>query len=265
MSEPHTVQRVLGDFCHHWNRRGLYPTLYPVHLVPQSFAEDVAKAQVEGLDADTMALPDDMQSADQVIAWLRGHEVHDKSRVDVRAIQLAVVDRRHRIGVLDLNISFGDQGVHDTLTRIKVFTMLAGFSRRSTWIDPSQLSVLDRYDKSDVNNYLVAQVEERVKLFQKALQSMIKAKIKDVEGKIARKDQAIEQKDRLQALIEALETEGVPVGQMMVDKRLHTDVSQGMGVIEVKTKGISCTLTTEATQQERNAFSAMIKRLGEKA
>lgn len=258
MSENVTPQDLLENFCDHWNRYAFYPKLHPVHYVPETFAHDVAKAQLEGVDS-AMVLPEDVQDAQQVRDWLSGFRVDKKGDISIVPLQVAAVDRRGRMAVLDLDISVNGKGHVDLFSHLNVFTMLSGYSRRKTWIDPKMLKRYDEFLAGGRTESLHAQSEEEITRFHKGMKALITAKLKDVAAREARRDRHAEETERLKDLQVDLHAEGVPVARLLKERRLQAGVEQGPGVMTFKSQGLSCELTTESTPEQRMAFAALLK------
>lgn len=257
-SKKMTHQELLERFCKEWNQFDFYPKLYPVHMVPETFAIDVAKAQIDLEVEKSVELPEDVQDADAFVEWLRGFSV-DSQDLSIVPIQVAAVSRRGQVAVFDLEMSVGPSGYVDNFTDIKVHTMLTGYSRRKTWIDPVMLGRYQEWIESNGKTHLGDHADERIKLFQKALQSMIRAKIKDVEGKVARNNQRNVEKDLMQAMIDEIKDFGVPLKDLEDAKKIRAVIEEGVGTIEFNAQGIECKLTTKSSAVEKKAFADLIQ------
>ena len=256
-SKKMTHQECLGKFCDEWNEMDFYPKLYPVHMVPDDFAEEVARAQIDLEVENAVELPEDVQDADAFVKWLRGFSV-DSQDLSIVPIQVAAVSRRGQVGVFDIEVSVGPTGYVDNFTDIKVQTMLSGFSRRKTWIDPVMLGKYKKWIESNRTAHLGDQAEERIDLFKKGLQAMIRAKLKDTKEKVARKNKRDMEADQLQSMIDEFKAMGVPLKDLKDSKALSLGVKEGLGEIEFKSKGIQCKVTTKATGVEKQAFADLI-------
>ena len=256
-SKKMTHQECLGKFCEEWNELDFYPKLYPVHMVPDDFAEEVAKAQIDLEVESAVELPENVQDADAFVKWLRGFSV-DSQDLSIVPIQVAAVSRRGQVGVFDIEVSIGPSGYVDNFTDIKVQTMLSRFSRRKTWIDPVMLGKYKKWIESNRTEHLGDQAEERINLFKKGLQAMIRAKLKDTEGKVVRKNKRDVEADQLQSMADEFKAMGVPLKSLQENKALDIGVKEGLGEIEFNSKGIRCKLTTKATQAEKKAFADLI-------
>lgn len=264
MTDSKTRKDILEEFCVDWNRRSLYPKLYPVHMVPESFAVEVAKAQIDAQGESAIELPDDVQDAEQFLQWARSFEQESpKNRHDIVPLQVAAVDRQNRVAVFATDIDVGPNGYADVFTQIKIETILTGFSRRKAWIDPKMLGDYDKYVSGASSfTHIGDHAKERMKLFQKSLQAMIKAKLKDVQERMTRDNKKAEENDLLQEVIEDIKAEGIPLKELVEDKVLQFDTivdGKGAGILEFKTKGFTCMLTTQSSKEERKGFSAMLK------
>lgn len=261
MSKRSSMKEVLSQFCEEWNKRDLSLKLYPVFMVPESFAVEVAKAQIDLEVERSVELPDDVQDAEGFLEWARSFEENSQG-LFVTPLQVAAVDGKNRVAVLDVEMSVGDKGLMDGLTQIVIETVLTGYSRRKTWLFPNMLPQYDKWIESGKTSQLGDHAEERIVLFRNAVRSMIRAKIKDVEQRVIRDKEAEVGAKRLQAMID--EVKGFGVSLQELSEKSVIEVGQeddGHGHIRFKKDGLACDLSTESTSFERKAFAALLKTL----
>lgn len=264
MPEKKTIKQTLQEFCDGWNARGFFPRLHPIQMVPISFAKDVTKAQLGIETVNPMVLPVDVDQTPVFRDWAKSFVVKNPSdtKQDIAPFQLAAVDRKNRVGILDIEVSVDREGYVDQFSDLKIMTMLSGYSRRKTWIFPVQLEEYDRYVESGRTAITVKDAEDRIKLVQNSLQSMIRAQLKDVEETSARVNKKDLEKEKLQTLLSELEAQGLPVTAMLEKKEIISDAEAGVGTIVFNGGGsLSCNLTTASTGRERSAFIALVKAL----
>lgn len=251
----------LKMFCEDWNRGDFSVKLYPLNMVPESLAENVAKAQLDVAVDGAVELPKDVHDEASVLEWARNLEAKDLRSTMPVAVQVAAVDKKGRLGVFDVEVSIGPNGYLDSFTDIKVITTLTGFSRRKAWVDPAMLETYANYVKTG-RKKSYDDSEERIFLFQKGVQAMIRDKIKDVGAKVARINHRQLEQDRLEKMKEELLGLGVPMDKLVASKKLESGVFDKIGTIELEGRGFLFRLTTASTRDERMAFAEFVEKVG---
>lgn len=249
---------LLTQFCEDWNNRGFNPKLYPVQCVPEKFAEEVVRAQLDYEAENAIALPDDVQNADEFLAWARSFETEDLSKMDVVFLQVAAIDQRDRVTILDVEMTVGNDGYYDPFNHIVIYTILTGFSRRRTWIEPGMLKKREEYIAGDRLDYRNDHAMERVNLFRKGLQAMITAKHKDVQAKIEKQKRNATETEKMQAMIDEIKRHGIATKTLEDKKMMTASIENGKGQIVFKKGGLKCTLTTSSSTKERESFATLV-------
>lgn len=260
MSKKPSVKEVLSQFCEEWNKRDLSLKLYPVFMVPENFAVEVAKAQIDLEVERSVELPDDVQDAEGFLEWARSFEENSQG-LFVTPLQVAAVDGKNRVAVLDVEVSVGDKGLMDGLTQIIIETVLTGYSRRKTWLFPNMLPQYDKWIESGKTSHLGDHAEERIVLFRNAVRSMIRAKIKDVKERVLREQSAEKDRKLMQAMIDEVKSLGVSLKDLSDDGFIEVEQESYGGYIRFKKGQITCDLFAESTSVERKAFADLIKKL----
>lgn len=258
MSQKLTEKELLAQFCEDWNNHGFSPKLYPIHCVPEKFAESVICAQLDQEADNSVALPEDVQNADDFLAWAKGFEQKDFRNFDVVFLQVAAVDKNDRVAVFDVEMTVGNEGYYDAFNHIKIHTTLTGFSRRKTWIEPGMLKKHDDYRADSRANHLYDHAEERVRLFRKALQAMITAKHKDVSEKLAKRQKRESENLKMQVMIDEIKSYGIATKELGDKKVLDASVENELGRMIFKKGAVECKITTASNTNERRAFATLI-------
>lgn len=256
-----TQKEALALFCQEWNALGRYPTLHPAAMVHENLSQKVALAQSEMAPQDKMSLPGNPHDAAEMSQWIKRHELEDDGRdFSIVPLQLVAVDRKGRMGLLDVFANVGKGGYQDPFARFEVYTYLSGRSLRKTWMDPNMFGAYHDKKRGEDNSYRGDMAEERIKLFQKAMQAMIKDKIKDVEERQQKAQAANTAQAELQALIDHLKDECIDTKALADGKRLTINAESHPGSLTYRRDGLSVTLASNADPHEKDAVITLIRR-----
>lgn len=255
-----TKKAALAQFCEDWNALGRFPTLHVISLVDEALSRQVALAQSEIAPKGTLSLPENPHSATQMTHWITSHQGNDTDDIDLLPLQVVAVDRRGRIGLLDVDVNVGKGGYRDTMTRIQVHTILSGYRLRNTWMDPAMFAAYHDKKSGKDTSYRGEMAEDRIKLFQKSIQAMIKDIIRDAgesQKKAKKKDIA---REELQSLIDYLKEHGINTQALAEARRLSIDTDSLPSHLTYQRDGLSVTLMSNADPHEKNAVMTLIRR-----
>lgn len=247
----------LVRFCNEWNSLDLYPKLYPAYMVPASFPQDVAKAQISPKPEGAIELPEDRHNAEAIKAWLDSLFAPD-GNFFVLQVMLLAVSRRGQIGVLDVMMSSPLYEVGNDLNYVNVETSLRGPSRRKSWVDVRKVRAYSKTLKTGSGDG-ERQPGEQILRFSKQLKSMVREGIKHTESKVWGDRKRAEASKDLQEMIDEIKAQGIPLKEWADSGKADAAVEGSVGIISFATMGIECRVTTRSTRAERKAFVAMAR------
>lgn len=265
--DQRSPKQVLEQFCEAWNQRSLNPRLYPMHMAPKGVAEALLSAQIDEVKG-AIELPADINNSEEFLAWARSFEVNegrhdsnDKSQ-GLEFLQVMAKDAKGRAAVFDVDVSMTPAGKTVMTPFLTVRAYLANLAQRSTWIDPRMLAEYDLVQADPSKENADMHGHERVELFRKALQSMIRESLKQAKQV---REEAIKREGEtatLQAMIDEVKLYGTPLKALADDGKLEVGVGlddqSSLGAIHFEMGGVTAKITTSSSSATREAFANLI-------